>query len=128
MGANGHCHARTERYAKLIAMFPKARPKQLVKPTLARFVEDRLAELELSYEELVEKMDIERIRLTRRINHPGTFSINELRRFVEVLQVKDTWAELITPYGIGMDKLSARELETIVKEGGHELGRVNVAA
>lgn len=111
-----------------IAMFPTTRPKQLVKPTLARFVEDRLAELEFTYEELVEKMDIERIRLTRRINNPGSFSINELRRFVEVMQVKDTWAELITPYGIGMDKLSARELETIVQDGGHELGRVNVAA
>jgi hypothetical protein len=109
-------------------MFPTQRPKQLVKPTLARFVEDRLTELELSYDNLVDKMGIERIRLTRRINHPGTFSIKELRRFVEVLEVKDAWEELITPYGTGMDKLSARDLETIVREGGYELGRVNVAA
>lgn len=109
-------------------MFPAPKAKQLVKPTLARFVEDRLAQLEFSYEELVEKMGIERIRLTRRINNSGTFSNHELRRFVEVLEVKDTWEELIIPFGIGMDKLSARELETIVKDGGHELGRINVAA
>jgi hypothetical protein len=109
-------------------MFPKPRARQLVRPTLARFVEDRLAHLEYSYEELVEKMDIERIRLTRRINNPGTFSIHELRRFVEILEVKDAWEELITPFGTGMDKLSARDLETIVREGGHELGRVNTAA
>jgi hypothetical protein len=109
-------------------MFPKPKARQLVRATLARFVEDRLGQLEFSYEELVEKMGIERIRLTRRINNPGTFSIHELRRFVEVLEVKDTWEELITPFGTGMDKLSARELETIVRDGGHELGRINIAA
>lgn len=109
-------------------MFPKPEARQLVRPTLARFVEDRLAQLEYSYEELVDKMGIERIRLTRRINNPGTFSIHELRRFVEILEVKDTWRDLITPFGAGMDKLSARDLETIVKEGGYELGRINAAA
>ena len=49
IGANGQPYARTERYTKLIAMFPQPRTKHIVKPTLERYIQDRLAEVGKSH-------------------------------------------------------------------------------
>ncbi|MTB49801.1 hypothetical protein [Lewinella sp. W8] len=115
-------------------MFPAGTQTQLVKPTLERFVEDRLAELELTHDSLAEQMgdiigtDYKIHRLTRRINSPETFPASELAAFAQVLQLKDWYADLVINFGAGIDGCSVADFDRMLHPMGCQLGRVNVAA
>jgi len=109
-------------------MFPHPKAKQLVRPTLARFVEDRLDILNMSYDELVDKMGVTATLLTQRIKNPGRFTPRESRTFIDTLEIKDFWLDLVVPFGFGLDAFSGRQLQIAVQEQGYDLGRINVAA
>lgn len=115
-------------------MFPKPKIKQVVTPTLDRFVEDRLEELEISYDGLAARMGQElgmvysTTRLTRRIRSPRTFPADELATFAKLLQLKDWYNDLVTNFGAGLDACTVAEFDRMLHPMGYELGRQNVAA
>lgn len=115
-------------------MYPAAKAKQLVKPTLDRFVEDRLAELGLTHDVLATRMakilsaKYKIHRLTRRINSPRFFPPDELAAFAEALELKDWYSDLVINFGAGLDGCTVAEFDTMLHPMGYELGRVNVAA
>ena len=114
--------------SKLIAMFPKPKKDQIVKPNLRRYVEDRLAELEMTYEQLVDQMGEDRVLVTRRINAPEHFKAHEIVALANALQVKDWYAELVINFGVGVKGCSVYEFDKMLHPQGHQLGRVMVAA
>lgn len=115
-------------------MFPAGTQTQLVKPTLERFVEDRLAELEMTHDDLAEIMggiigtDYKIHRLTRRINAPETFPAIELAAFAQVLRLEDWYADLVINFGAGIKGCTVAEFDQLLHPMGCQLGRVNVAA
>lgn len=119
---------------KLIAMFPFGAQKQMVKPTFERFVEDRLAELELSHDDLAKQMgsllgmEYKIHRLTRRINSPETFPANELAAFAEALNVKDISNLLIKGFSAGVDGCTYRQLNQFAVKDGRFFDLVEHAA
>lgn len=114
--------------SKLIAMFPKQKPEQIVEPNLKRYVEDRLKQLEMTYEELVEQMNEDRVLVTRRINAPEYFKVNEIVAFAKALQIKDWYAELVINFGVGIKGCLVYEFDQLLHTDGHQLGRIQVAA
>jgi hypothetical protein len=114
--------------------FPAKKAKQLVKPTLDRFVEDRLAELGLTHEDLVTRMgdvlatEYKIHRLTRRINSPQSFPAAELEAFAQVLELKDWFGDLVVNFGAGLDGCTVSEFDRMLHPQGCQLGRINVAA
>ena len=113
----------------LIAMFPQPKAKQVVTPTLSRYIEDRLEELGHDRHWLADEiMDGNLIRLSRKINNPRTFLADELTALVEALQVKDWFAELVVEFGVGIDGCTVAEFDQLLSQDGHQLGRVNSAA
>lgn len=115
-------------------MFPPPKAKQLVKPTLDRFVEDRLAYLEISHEDMAARMgnllqrDYTLHRLTRRINNAKTFPADELAAFAQVLELKDWYDDLVLNFGAGIDVCTVSQFDRMLHPLGCQLGRINVAA
>jgi hypothetical protein len=115
-------------------MYPAVKAKQLVKPTLDRFVEDRLAELGLTHEDLATRMggilatEYKIHRLTRRINSPEIFPADELEAFAQVLELKDWFGDLVLNFNAGIDACTVSQFDRMLHPQGCQLGRINVAA
>jgi hypothetical protein len=115
-------------------MFPKPKVKQVVKPLLDRFVEDRLEKLNMTHDQLADKMAEELGmkyplgRLTRRINYARMFPADELACFAKILELKDWYEDLVVNFGAGLDNCTVAQFDEMLHPLGYELGRQNVAA
>ena len=100
-----------------------------MKPTLERYVDDRLEDLEIDRQALGDMLGMSQSKLTRRLNYPGGWHAKELVNLIQALKIKNRWYEdLVVNFGIGKEQCTVAEYETLLKEEGHELGRVNIAA
>lgn len=108
-----------------------ATPLYIPNPTLDRWFEDRLAELSISEEIALERLEpynIGKYMLTRLLKYPERARIEHLKAVVEVLQVKDWYAELYEGFGFGTEGCFPASINELLAKDGYTLGRVKQAA
>lgn len=108
-----------------------ATPLYIPNPTIDRWFEDRLAELEITEDIALQRLEpysIGKYMLTRLLKHPTRARIEHLKAVVEALEVRDWYAELYEGFGFGTEGCYPAEINALLKEDGYYLGRVQHAA
>lgn len=100
-------------------------------PTIDRWFEDRLAELEITEDIALKQLvphGISKYMLTRLLKYPKRARIEHIAALEEVLQVGDWYTELYEAFGFGTEGCSSAEINQLLERDGYTLGRVQHAA
>jgi len=106
-------------------------PTYIPLPSLERWYEDRLVDLELSEDEVLaafEPYKLKKTGLTNILRHPERATFGHLQAFETVLKLDNAYKTLVEGFGFGVAKCTLKDITEFVGRDGYSIGLVQHVA